>query len=80
MLRRATVKHSIPLLIVAWMTSTGLAATYHVAQHAPNASDDNPGTQEQPWETISKAAKTMAAGDTVTAYTSCKRENGVTSK
>ncbi|MEO1299030.1 MAG: right-handed parallel beta-helix repeat-containing protein [Cyanobacteria bacterium J06636_16] len=39
--------------------------TYYVS---PNGSDDNPGTQEQPWKTINHAVSedsTVAAGDTI---------------
>lgn len=32
---------------------------------APNGNDANPGTENEPWKTIGKAAKTLAAGDTV---------------
>ncbi|MGZ5075404.1 MAG: DUF7402 domain-containing protein [Methylobacter sp.] len=38
------------------------AATYYVAT---NGSDSNPGTLSSPWRTISKAANTLVAGDTV---------------
>jgi len=38
------------------------AATYYVAK---TGSDSNPGTEAQPWLTITKAANTMVAGDTV---------------
>ena len=42
------------------MVSTG--SIYYVA---PSGSDANPGTLSQPWQTISKAAGTVNAGDTV---------------
>ncbi len=32
---------------------------------SPNGNDTNPGTLEQPWQTIQKAAATLAAGNTV---------------
>ncbi len=38
---------------------------YFVDQNHPNASDDNPGTEELPWKTITKACQTAQAGDTV---------------
>jgi len=38
------------------------AATYYVS---PSGSDTNPGTSDRPWRTISKAAGTVRAGDTV---------------
>ena len=36
--------------------------TYYVA---PGGDDDNPGTKDQPWQTIGKAAATLVSGDTV---------------
>lgn len=38
------------------------AAIYYVA---PGGNDSNPGTIDQPWHTIQKAADTLSAGDTV---------------
>ena len=32
------------------------AATYHVAPHTAGTSDENPGSETQPWATISRAA------------------------
>lgn len=37
--------------------------TYYVDASAPQASDANPGTEALPWKTITKAAKTMAPGE-----------------
>jgi len=39
--------------------------TYYVDQGNPGARDDNPGTAREPWKTITKAAQTVAPGDTV---------------
>jgi hypothetical protein len=39
--------------------------TYYVDQNHPDASDDNPGTEDLPWLTIQKAANSVWAGDTV---------------
>jgi hypothetical protein len=50
------------------------AATYYVAQRAANASDDNPGTEQQPWKTISKAAALLQPGDTVVVHAGVYRE------
>jgi len=51
------------------------AATYHVATNASGASDNNDGlnatvndNQSGPWKTLSKAAATATAGDTVLIY------------
>ncbi len=38
---------------------------YYVDQNHPLANDSNPGTEDLPWKTISKAANTLKAGDTV---------------
>jgi len=38
---------------------------YFVDQNNPNASDENPGTEELPWKTLKKACNTVVAGDTV---------------
>ncbi len=38
---------------------------YYVAGSDINASDSNPGTKQEPWKTIQKAASTAIAGDTV---------------
>jgi len=38
---------------------------YFVDQNNPNASDENFGTEEEPWKTISHAAYVVQAGDTV---------------
>jgi hypothetical protein len=43
-------------------TSASTGKTYYVAK---TGNDNNPGTITQPWLTISKAASTMVAGDTV---------------
>ena len=41
------------------------AADYHVWHAGLDASDDGPGTLDRPWKTITKAAATVQAGDTV---------------
>ncbi len=47
------------------MTFSLRAASYAVAQRQPKASDDGPGTSEQPWKTLAKAFEKAGAGDTV---------------
>ena len=42
-----------------------IPVTYYVDQNHPDASDDNPGTEDLPWLTIQKAADSVWAGDTV---------------
>ncbi len=41
------------------------AADYYVDQNNPQASDSNSGTEALPWQTLTKAANTVVAGDTV---------------
>jgi hypothetical protein len=55
---------------------TELACTHYVA---PDGSDDNPGTDEAPWQTIQHAADTAGPGDTVCIHagTYSAREEGV---
>ena len=50
------------------------AATYHVDCNHPRASDNNVGTQELPWKTVSKAAATLRPGDTVIVHEGMYRE------
>ena len=53
------------------------AATYYVDREAANASDENPGTEAQPWKTISRAgaAKELKPGDTVLIRSGVYREH-----
>ncbi|MBD3421354.1 MAG: hypothetical protein GF398_14655 [Chitinivibrionales bacterium] len=44
------------------------AQTYHLAIEHPQAADTNPGDKNKPWKSISKAAETMRAGDSVIIY------------
>ncbi len=54
---------------IAWLTFafsiSVSAATYEVAQHDPQSSDDGDGTREHPWKTISTAAEKVRPGDKV---------------
>ncbi len=60
--------------IVLALSSAGLAGTYHVAQEHPQASDGNPGTEEAPWKTVSKAAAELLPGDTAVIHGGIYRE------
>jgi hypothetical protein len=53
---------ALAVLLLAIAPGVG-ATTYVVA--AANGSDDNPGTEAEPWATLQKAAATVVAGDTV---------------
>ena len=46
-------------------TSTAIAENYIVNRRHPEASDENPGTAEEPFKTISRAAKAVRPGDVV---------------
>ena len=41
------------------------AMNYYVDQNHPGANDQNTGTSDHPWKTISKANQTLVAGDTL---------------
>ena len=66
----------VGLLLAALLVPVGFlsAASYVVDQNNPVATDDGPGTAEKPWKTISKAATTVQAGDTVTVAPGIYRE------
>jgi len=53
------------------------AATYEVAQRHPQASDDNDGSRERPWKTITRAAAKAGRGDTVVVRGGIYREQVV---
>jgi len=48
--------------------------TFFVAQKHPQASDDNPGTEQSPWKTIGRAAKVLEPGDRVIVKQGLYRE------
>lgn len=50
------------------LPATAWAETYWVDQNASNASDNNPGSESQPWETLVKALNTAEAGDTIKVH------------
>lgn len=53
------------VLIAVAIAPAGSAATYYVNNKAPLASDNNPGTEDRPWRTVGKAARTVKPGDRV---------------
>src|SRR6266568_4294713 len=53
------------------------AATYEVAQQNPQASDDGPGTTDQPWKTIARAADKVGPADVVVIHGGVYRERVV---
>ena len=60
-----------PYLPNAWPS---IGKTYHVAQCHPQAADENPGTEAQPFETISAAARVAGAYDRIVIDAGIYRE------
>ncbi len=50
------------MLFILSMNTKAIGQPYYVD---PNGDDNNPGTLAEPWQTIQKAANTLAPGDTV---------------
>lgn len=63
-----------PQAIAALIALQPVVKTFHVDQRSSNATDDGPGTQEQPFKTISKAASLAGPGDTVLVHAGVYRE------
>ncbi|HTW95579.1 MAG TPA: right-handed parallel beta-helix repeat-containing protein [Tepidisphaeraceae bacterium] len=61
------------LLLIA-LASSAWADIFHIAQNAPNASDQNPGTAQQPWLTLARADRWVEAGDTVIIHAGVYRQ------
>ncbi len=57
-----------------WEQPFTFRRTYHVAQQHPAASDNNRGTAEAPWRTISKAAQVLRPGSRVIVHAGIYRE------
>jgi len=57
-----------------WEQPARHTRTYYVARQHPKADDNNPGTQELPWKTISRAAATLAPGERVIVQEGVYRE------
>ncbi|NWF51393.1 MAG: discoidin domain-containing protein, partial [Ignavibacteriaceae bacterium] len=53
------------LILVLLFSSIALSTNYYVDKSHPNSSDNNPGTETQPWKTIQKGVDVAVAGDTV---------------
>jgi len=72
---RSAIHRLVVSVLLMWAaTACAQAATYYVAQEAANASDENPGTEQEPWSTLSKAAATAQKGDTVCVKAGTYRE------
>ena len=57
------------------MVQDSWAMEYVVDARHPQASDENPGTAERPFRTISKAAQIVKSGDTVIIKAGVYRES-----
>src|SRR5690349_19890427 len=62
---------TLALLLVLARTAPLKAADYHVAT---DGDDGNPGSADEPWKTVQKAADTMNPGDSVTVHAGTYRE------
>ena len=58
----------------AWETDEAPSKIYHVAQNAPNASDENDGSEAAPFLTIGRAAELLQPGETVIVHAGVYRE------
>ncbi len=76
-MRRLLVFALVAVLCIATIVPVthAQAATGNTYYVANNGNDSNPGTLSQPWRTITKAASTAAAGDTVYITPGMYREN-----
>jgi len=63
----------LPALLLS-LASVAAPAEFWVDQRHKEASDAKPGTKEQPWLTVGKAAATLVAGDTVIVRPGVYRE------
>lgn len=64
-MKNKVLTFSFGLLVLLFTVASPLWATdYYVDQNHPFANDQNAGTIDQPWETITKANQTLTAGDT----------------
>lgn len=61
-------------LFLSWEVTPRWTRTYHVAQRAAGASDNNPGTEAKPWRTIGKAAAVLRPGERVIVHDGVYRE------
>ncbi len=58
-----------------WEAKPRFTKAYYVAQRHPQASDENPGTQERPFKTIGKAAAVLQPGERVVVGEGVYREH-----
>ena len=72
----AFIEMKLPMgqLFETWEEDFRPKKTYHVAQRAKNASDENNGSENAPFKTISKAASLLKAGEAVEVHEGVYRE------
>lgn len=78
--RREADSLVLTLAALAWLAfspTVALPAAYVVSQGHPQASDENPGTEEKPLKTISGSLSRLQAGDTVWVRKGIYREQVV---
>jgi hypothetical protein len=71
---------SVAIVVLTGWGGTAHARDLHVACLAPNASDENDGSAERPWKTISQAARVIEPGDTVWVHGGVYRETVIVDK
>ncbi len=57
-----------------WRNETAFSRTYHVDSGSATASDENPGTSQQPFKTIGRAAEVVRPGERVLVQPGVYRE------
>lgn len=60
-----------------WEDQTQYREIYHVAAMHPRAADANPGTADEPWKTIGRAAELLQPGQKVVVHAGVYREQVV---
>jgi hypothetical protein len=75
--RRRFALGAFVLLLLGMVLQSAPAAEYYVDGQSPDASDDQPGTAEAPWKTVSRAARAeeLRPGDTVVIRSGAYRES-----
>jgi parallel beta-helix repeat protein len=63
-----------------WPQLVSRGATYYVDGNSPLAFDSNPGTEAQPWKSISKATALLQPGDTLLIKAGTYRETVILTK
>ena len=66
MIRKIFNAHIWTLILITFVLASSVEATvYYIDQNNPSSNDQNIGTIDRPWKTITKANQTLKAGDTV---------------